>query len=207
MTTKHALSIVAALGLAAAAYAQAPATPEQNGAQPGAQSSQSSDNAAQSRDAGPQPSQGTTSPSSASSPSQRDVTSSQGTPEASTNASPDPAAAASPHQDSVTHVAAANSAGALTAGMMVEDSSGQTLGSVGDVLPGKSGDRGYVVITGSDGSSTPVPYRVASAMAKDGKIVLDHSVYDGAPKVQQSELQNGKSWQKKTDRYWKKHAG
>jgi len=197
--TVRALSILAALALAGAAYAQT--TPPQNSSQANTPASPSSDNAGQ-------PSPDTTAPSSASSPSQRDVTSSQGVPEATPNQNPNPSAASSPHQRDVTRMATANAGAPLSAGMMVQDSSGRSLGSVGDVIPGKSGKHGYVVVTAPDGTATPLPYSVASSMAKDGKIVVDRSAFEAAPKVQQSDIENhDMSWRNKTDKYWKKHTG
>jgi len=92
--------------------------------------------------------------------------------------------------------------------MMVDDRSGQTLGTVADVVPAKSAHR-YVVVSGSVGRTTPVPYDVASSMMAAGKIVLDRTAFEQAPKISQSELSRGASasWRKKVDRYWRKHPG
>jgi len=105
-------------------------------------------------------------------------------------------------------MAAADSGAPVSAGMMVQDSSGRSLGSVGDIIPADSGEHGYVVVTAADGTATPLPYSVARSMAKDGKIVVDRSAFERAPKVQQSDVEHhDTSWQKKTDKYWSKHAG
>jgi hypothetical protein len=182
------LAILAALGLAGALYAQTP-SPSQSARGPGA-------------DTAPQPSQDT-SPSSASSPHQREVTK---TPPSETTPSQngEPSGAASSQRDT-THWAAAN-AGAISKGMMVEDRSGQTLGSVADVVKGGGAKSGYVVVSGTDGDARPVPYSIASSMATNGRIVLDRTAFVGAPKVKLSELESGQGWQKKADKYWQKHS-
>jgi Tfp pilus assembly protein FimT len=192
--TVRALSLAAALGVAGTA-AVAQTSPEPASAQ----ANSSSENTQSST-----PAQQATSPSSASSPHQRDVTSQQ-VPEATPNENADPNGASSPHQ----HLATADSGAVVSSGMMVQDRSGQSLGSVGNVIPAKSGHRGYVMVNGTDGSATPVPYSIASSMAKNGMIVLDRATFEGAPKVQQNELEHpaGTAWQNKADRYWSKHTG
>jgi hypothetical protein len=180
---------LAALALAGALYAQTPA-PSQSATGPGAQNA-------------PQPSQDT-SPNAASSPHQRDVTKSP-PDEATPSQTTEPGDASSPHQRNVTRMAAA-SPGAIPQGATVEDRSGQTLGSVADVVKEHSGRDGYVIVSGTDGSARAVPYSVASSSATKGMIVLDRNAFVGAPKVKLSDVQSGQGWQKKSDEYWQKHA-
>jgi hypothetical protein len=116
-----------------------------------------------------------------------------------------PNAASSPHQRDVTRMAAANP-GAIGQGAKVEDRSGQTLGSVADVVKESSGRDGYVIVSGTDGSARAVPYSVASSSATKGMIVLDRDAFLGAPKVKLSEVQSGQGWQKKSDKYWQKRS-
>jgi hypothetical protein len=91
--------------------------------------------------------------------------------------------------------------------MPVESRSGQSLGSVSDVVPGLNGRKssGYVVVAGANGMSTPVPYRTASSMVRDGKLIVGESQLAQAPKVTQEDLQNSSdhAWRIKADRYWK----
>jgi hypothetical protein len=90
------------------------------------------------------------------------------------------------------------------------DHSGQTLGTVTDVVQAKSGHRGYLVVAGkqSTGTATPVPYQLANSMTKNGIIVLDRGAFEQAPKVAQSQLSGRSSsrWQRKVDQYWNKHS-
>lgn len=90
--------------------------------------------------------------------------------------------------------------------MPVESSSGQSLGSVVNVVPGLNGTKssGYVVVSGSNGMSIPVPYRTADAMVRDGKLILSQSRFEHAPRVSQEDLQNhaDHAWRIKADRYW-----
>ena len=100
-----------------------------------------------------------------------------------------------------THLAAA---GNVSAGMPVRTVSGEPLGAVRDVVPDTRGDPGYVLITLSRGGKTAVPYTTASALMRNGTIVFDRARLEGAPRVQDSQLQNlsDKSWQKQADQYW-----
>lgn len=90
--------------------------------------------------------------------------------------------------------------------MPVESSSGQSLGSVSQVVPGLNGRQssGYVMVTGADNMSVPVPYRTASSMVRDGKLVLDQSRLEHAPKIAPEDMQNSSdhSWRVKADHYW-----
>ena len=92
------------------------------------------------------------------------------------------------------------------ANLPVESSSGQSLGSVSKVVPGLNGRRssGYVLVSGSDGKSVPVPYPTAHAMVRGGKLVLSQSRFEHAPKVTRADLRNraDRAWRIKADRYW-----
>ncbi|HXS26385.1 MAG TPA: hypothetical protein VN730_01835 [Steroidobacteraceae bacterium] len=188
MRVRDTCILLATWGLTCTALAQTQSPPAQN---PGAA----------------QPAPQSSGPAAASSPHQRNVTG-RGTPEAATNENANPTGASSPHQRDSTRLAEAGRAGRVSSGMMVDDRSGQTLGTVADVVPAKSAHR-YVVVNGSDGRTTPVPYDVASSMMAAGKIVLDRTAFEQAPKISQSELSRGSSasWRKKVDRYWRKHPG
>jgi hypothetical protein len=195
MGTKRTLGMLAALALATAAYGQTQPTPQQT--PPDSQVNPST-NPGQSSNPSAQP--GEQRPSGASSPHQREVTSEPAT-ESPPQMSSGPSAAASPHQKSVTRLATANG---VASGMAVQTESGQPLGFVVDVLPGSTGtqESGYVVIAGSGGAATPVPYAAASSMLKDGKIVIDHARFQSAPKVQQNQIEDSSGWKKQADKYW-----
>jgi hypothetical protein len=194
MNTARLLTILAASSLAGIAYAQtqtAPSTTQPSTATPPATA--------------PAPGYNTSSPSSASSPHQRSVTRMQGN-ETPPNANPGPTAAASPHQNRSLRMAAAGRGGQSWSSMPVETRSGQSLGSVSNVVPGLNGKEssGYIVVSGAHGMSTPVPYRTASSMVRDGKLILSQSKLEHAPKVTQEDLQNSAdhAWRTKADRYW-----
>lgn len=199
MNTARLLGVLAASALAGIAYAQnqtAPAT------SPSAQSNTPPPAAAPA----PAPGYNTSNPSSASSPHQRSVTGMRAH-ETPPNPNPGPAAAASPHQKQAMRMAEASSGnGQDWSNMTVESPSGQSLGSVSSVVPGLNGQKssGYVVVSGSNGMSVPVPYRTASSMVRDGKLVLSQSRLEHAPKVTQEDLQNSSNhaWRVKVDHYW-----
>jgi hypothetical protein len=201
-------SMLAALSLAGAAYAQTQATPDQTDTQSNAPSSQSSPssqtypNSQTYPSAQTSPSSQDTNPSSASSPHQRGVTS-QSPKEAPAGANPDPSAASTPHQQSSTRLAETGPGGKVSSGMEVQSESGEPLGVVIDIIPGPS-DAHYVVIATPGGNATPVPYSTAKSMVRNDKLVIDRSRFDKAPKVQQSEDRSSQTWQNKADNYWGK---
>lgn len=109
-------------------------------------------------------------------------------------------------QNATVRTAEAGAPGRSWSNMPVESPSGQSLGSVSSVVPGLNGQKtaGYVVVSGSNGESVPVPYKTADSMVREGKLVLSQTRLDGAPKVTQEDLQNSSdhSWRVKADRYW-----
>lgn len=201
MNIARLLSVLAASSLAGIAFAQNQTAPAPS-TSPSAQSTPPPA-------AAPAPGYNTSNPSSASSPHQRSVTRMHAH-EAPPNANPGPTAAASPHQKKSLRMAEAGEGGQSWSNMPVETSSGQSLGSVSDVVPGLNGkmSSGYVVVSGSNGMSVPVPYRTASSMVRGGKLILSQSRMEHAPKVTQEDLQNSSdhAWRMKADQYWK-HMG
>lgn len=187
MRVRNACILLATCGLACTALAQTPNPPAGN-------------------TAAAQPTPQTSGPTAASSPHQRNVTG-EAAREAPPNENPNPTGASSPHQRNSTRLAEAGQQGSLSSGVMVDDRSGQSLGTVDRVVRDKAGQR-YVVVTGTDGSARPVPYRIASSTMTAGKVVLDRAAFERAPKIKQSELSSRSGrWHTKVDRYWRKHAG
>jgi hypothetical protein len=90
--------------------------------------------------------------------------------------------------------------------MAVETDSGRALGFVVDVLPGEAGtqESGFVVIAGSRSGITPVPYDAARGMVQDGKLVIEDSRFERAPRVPQSQIEDpaASGWQDRARQYW-----
>ena len=65
---------------------------------------------------------------------------------------------------------------------------------------------GDMVIATPKGAATPVPYSTVSARVRDNAVVLDKARFEGAPKVQQYQKEDGSStaWEEKPDSYWKR---
>jgi hypothetical protein len=220
MNRQIAFAIAAALALAGSAYAQTQAAPEGapggvGSPTPGTVNPQATDPSTTTPGtvSPPAKSPDESSPSSASSPHQRSPTGQNDTPEASPSNGPDPN---SPQQRSTTGMDRSRSASSdagptrtaaasnVSAGMPVQTVSGEQLGTVRDVVPNASGEPAYVVITKPKGGKTAVPYTTANAMMHDGSIVLDRARLEGAPQIQDSQLQNpsDKRWQKQAEQYW-----
>jgi len=198
MNKRHMLSIVATLGLAGAACAQAQSTPEQQTSPPSSSSST-----------------GSSDPSSASSPHQQEATgtvTNPASPQApTTEQSTAPSAASSPHQQETMRTAEAAGMGASDAasgdvvGLEVISPAGDSLGSVIDTVKDPTGAPSYVVISSPKGN-TAVPYAKAASMVHDNAVVIEQSKLNGAPKVQQGAWKDtsSKSWRTESDRYWSK---
>jgi hypothetical protein len=101
-----------------------------------------------------------------------------------------------------TRMAAAG--GTVSAGMPVQTVAGEPLGTVRDVVPDSTGAPGYVLITIPTGGKTAVPYSTIASLTREGTIVLDRSRLQGAPRVEDSQLQNPSDtrWKKQADQYW-----
>jgi hypothetical protein len=185
MITARLLTIFAASSLAAIAYAQTqPAPSTQPSAAPGYNKAE---------------------------PHQREMTSVQGDEARAPNKRSAPGSVLDTGQ-SRTRAATLRTAEAGSSGhwsnMPVESSTGQSLGSVSRVVPGLNGRKssGYVLVSGSNGETVPVPYRMANSMVRDGKLVLNHSRFEHAPKVTPEDLQNSSdhAWRTEADRYWRR---
>ena len=180
-------AMLAAFGIAGAAYAQTPAPPEP----------------ADSTQASPQQNPD---PSAASSPHQRDVTGQQ-TPETVPNESPDPQGAASPHQKGTMGKSpdgAMAHAAPKIVGLEVVAPTGEQLGTVIDVTMDPQHQPEYVVISTGNDTMTAVPYSTASSMVKDNKVVMDRTRLQNSPQVAQSELKDksNSKWRADSDKYW-----
>lgn len=187
-TAVRLLTILAASSLTAIAYAQTqPAPSTQPNAAPGYNSAK---------------------------PHQRQMTTAQGNEAASPGERPAPGSALNTGQSqtrsATLRTAEAGPAGHSWSNMPVQSSSGQSLGSVANLVPGLNGKKssGYVVVTGANGESVPVPYGIANSRVRDGKLVLSQARLEHAPKVTPGDLQNSSdhSWRVKADHYWMSKA-
>jgi hypothetical protein len=89
-------------------------------------------------------------------------------------------------------------------GLQVVSHTGQALGSVIDVIVDDSKQPEYAVISTGNDTITAVPYRAATSMIKDGKLVMDRSKLENSPQVAQIELhdKSNSKWRADSDRYW-----
>jgi hypothetical protein len=209
MITARLLTVLAASSLAGAAYAQTqPAPSNQPNAAPGYNTahphqremkSAAGNEAAQpnSRSA---PGSGLNTPQTGSTAGER----SKAAPGSSLETS---ASSARNHGEALRMAESGPTSGGHWANMPVQSSSGESLGTVSNVVPGLNGRKssGYVLISGSNGMSVPVPYGAADHMVRHGTLVLSRSRFQHAPKVSQEDLQNraDHAWRVKADRYWR----
>ncbi len=92
--------------------------------------------------------------------------------------------------------------------MQVRSETGDLLGNVASIVPGESNHEGYVVVAGSDGVATPLPYGAAKAMVQNDTVVVNKARFEQAPKVQQYQTEDvtRAKWESKADHYWKRYA-
>jgi len=192
MAKLRSIAMLAALGLAGAAFAaQTPAPPDSSDTQATPPQNENPD------------------PQAASSPHQRDVTKQPGY-EASPNANPDPQAAATPHQKgAVGDTGHPGMAGApKITGLQVISPAGESLGTVADVTMDSQHQPEYVVISTGNDTMTAVPYSAVAPMVKDNKVIMDRTRLQNSPQVAQSELsdKSNSKWRADADKYWSQGA-
>jgi hypothetical protein len=92
----------------------------------------------------------------------------------------------------------------VTAGMGVKSPAGEPIGTVRDVVPGKTGRPDYVVIATAHEGASAVPYAAVAPLIKDGAIILDRGRLKSAPKVKLEDLsdRDKTDWKKQADQYW-----
>jgi hypothetical protein len=185
MKTLFSLASVAALTLGGIAYAQAQVPPD-----PGAAATPGTTNPSKSDPSTTTP--GVVSPS----PAQTDPTSRA--ERANSPSEPDPST-------SPTRMAEAATAGKLSAGTIVQSPAGAAIGTVKDVVPDPSTGRpSYVLVNTRSGANTAIPYSTLAPMFSNGRVILDRSRLEDAPRVSNSQLRDPSdhTWQQKAEQYW-----
>jgi hypothetical protein len=102
-------------------------------------------------------------------------------------------------------LAEAASAGKLSAGTVVQSPAGAAIGTVQDFVPDpRTGQPSYVVVNTRSGANTAIPYSTLAPMFSNGRVILDQSRLDKAPRVTNSQLRNQSdhTWQQRAQQYW-----
>ncbi|MBV9911233.1 MAG: hypothetical protein JOZ93_01585 [Sinobacteraceae bacterium] len=118
----------------------------------------------------------------------------------------DPHAAADQHRRNALRTAAASgNTGSINTGMTVETKSGQSEGSVVDVVRQVNGRPAYIVIADHGGNRRAVTYQAARLMVHGNRLVVDELRLQGAPLVPSETPKTDSArpgWQAEADRYW-----
>jgi sporulation protein YlmC with PRC-barrel domain len=112
----------------------------------------------------------------------------------------DPAPSRSP-----TRLAEPESAGKLSVGTVVQSPAGAAIGTVQDLVSDpRTGQPSYVVVNMRSGANAPIPYSTIAPMFSNGRVILDQSRLEEAPRVSNSQLRNPSdhTWQQKSEKYW-----
>ena len=181
------LAFIAALALGRTAHPQAQVPPD-----PGAAATPGTTN----------PSKGdpsTTTPGFVSpAPTQTDPTSRAKRPIPTSPSERDPST-------SPTRMAEAATAGKLSAGTIVQSPAGAAIGTVKDFVPDPgTGRPNYVLVNTRSGANTAIPYSILAPMFSNGRVILDRSRLEEAPRVSDSQLRNptDHAWQQRAQQYW-----
>jgi PRC-barrel domain len=97
----------------------------------------------------------------------------------------------------------------LSAGAIVQSPVGESIGTVKDVVPDPdTGQPIYILVATPSGGSTAIPYSTIAPMISNGRIILDRSRLEGAPRVSDTQLRDksNKAWQQKAQAYWNARA-
>lgn len=88
-------------------------------------------------------------------------------------------------------------------GAKVVSPANQPIGEIVDVVFDSRGQPDFVVIA-SEGDNAAVPYKTASSMIEGGKVIMDESKLQNAPKIQQGQWRNqqSNSWKQAASGYW-----
>jgi hypothetical protein len=96
-------------------------------------------------------------------------------------------------------------AATLSAGTMVQTPDGQSIGTVKDVVPDTAtGEPRYILVATRSGTNAAIPYATLSSRVVNGRIVLERSRLDAAPRVSDRQLRDpsDKEWQQRAQKYW-----
>jgi sporulation protein YlmC with PRC-barrel domain len=102
-------------------------------------------------------------------------------------------------------MAEAATAGKLSAGTIVQSPAGDAIGTVKDVVPDpRTGRPSYILVNTRSGANTAIPYSTLAPMFSNGRVILDRSRLEDAPRVSDSQLRNPSdhTWQQKAQQYW-----
>jgi hypothetical protein len=93
----------------------------------------------------------------------------------------------------------------LSAGTIVQSPTGQSIGTIKDVVPDpRSGEPSYVLVATRSGANTAIPYSTIAPLFINGRVTLDRSRFEEAPHVSDGQLRDtsDKAWQRKAQQYW-----
>ena len=96
----------------------------------------------------------------------------------------------------------------VAAGTLVQTPAGESIGKVQDIVPDAGSGRPAYVLIATRSGSTAVPYSVVSPLLHDGRIVLDRSRLESAPRISEKQLQekDESAWKNQADHYWQPRA-
>jgi len=95
----------------------------------------------------------------------------------------------------------------ITSGKVVQSPEGWRIGTVQDVSHPANGHPAYILIATNSGT-TAIPDWAIMHLLRDAHLVIDRSMLDSAPRVNDEQLRAGSSdaaWERRADQYWVKY--
>jgi hypothetical protein len=93
--------------------------------------------------------------------------------------------------------------GAVAIGVKVEGESGESLGTVTDIVADPTTGAPLFVVISTQGQTTAMPYAAASSMLQTDVIVVESAKLAAAPRVEQSDLHEpSAAWTGAANDYW-----
>ncbi|MGH8286414.1 MAG: PRC-barrel domain-containing protein [Steroidobacteraceae bacterium] len=103
-----------------------------------------------------------------------------------------------------TDTSMAGSTAPVAIGLKVETATGESLGTVIDIVADATTGAPLFVVISSEGETTAVPYAAANSMVQQDALVMDRSRLESAPRVDQGEWRDPASgdWTSEANGYW-----
>ena len=103
-----------------------------------------------------------------------------------------------------TDTSLAGSTAPVAIGLKVETATGESLGTVVDIVADATTGAPLFVVISSEDATTAVPYAAANSMVQQDALVMDRSRLESAPRVGQGEWRDPASgdWTTEANGYW-----
>lgn len=96
----------------------------------------------------------------------------------------------------------------ITSGKVVQSPEGWRIGTVENVVSHAASGRAAYVLIATNSGTTAIPDWAIMHLLRDAHLVIDRSMLDSAPRVNNDQVRAGSQdtgWEQRADRYWGKY--